>query len=170
VLRKALESRLPVILVVNKIDRPDARIDEVVDEVYELFLDLDATRSRSTSRSSIRMPGRASVADANVPGEDLEPLFDLLISRIPPPSYDERHPLQAHVTNLDASPYVGRVCHLPRAPGHDPQGQPDRLVPRRRLDPACERDRAVRDRGARPRGRRRVRGPARSSRSPACPR
>jgi GTP-binding protein len=111
VLRKALESRLPVILVVNKIDRPDARIDEVVDEVYELFLDLDADEEQidfpivyTNARA-----GQASL-DADVPGEDLEPLFDLLISRIPPPSYDEGHPLQAHVTNLDASPYVGRVA------------------------------------------------------------
>ena len=111
VLRKALESRLPVILVVNKVDRPDARIDEVVDEVYELFLDLDADEEQ-IDFPIVYTDARAGQAslDANVPGEDLEPLFDLLISRIPPPSYDEGHPLQAHVTNLDASPYVGRVA------------------------------------------------------------
>src|SRR4051812_44265733 len=111
VLRKALEARLPVILVINKIDRPDARIAEVVDEVYELFLDLDADESQ------IDFPivytnakaGQASL-DAEKPGTDLEPLFDLLISHIPPPSYEEGHPLQAHVTNLDASPYVGRLA------------------------------------------------------------
>jgi GTP-binding protein len=111
VLRKALEARLPVILVVNKIDRPDARIAEVVDEVYELFIDLDADEDQ------IEFPivytnakaGQASL-DPDVPGEDLEPLFDLLIQHIPPPSYDEGHPLQAHVTNLDASPYVGRLA------------------------------------------------------------
>jgi GTP-binding protein len=111
VLRKALEARLPVILVVNKVDRPDARIAEVVDEVYELFLDLDADESQ------IEFPivycnakaGRASLTEG-VEGEDLEPLFQLLIEHIPPPRYEPGHPLQAHVTNLDASPYVGRLA------------------------------------------------------------
>jgi GTP-binding protein len=111
VLRKALESRLPVILVINKIDRPDARIDEVVDEVYELFIDLDADEEQ------IDFPivycnaraGQASL-DPNVPGEDLEPLLQLLIERIPAPEYEPDSPLQAHVTNLDASPYVGRIA------------------------------------------------------------
>jgi GTP-binding protein TypA/BipA len=111
VLRKALEARLPVILVINKIDRPDARIAEVVDEVYELFLDLDADESQ------IDFPivytnakaGQASL-DPDVSGTDLEPLFKLLIDHIPPPTYEEGHPLQAHVTNLDASPYVGRLA------------------------------------------------------------
>ncbi|MGZ4195859.1 MAG: translational GTPase TypA [Solirubrobacteraceae bacterium] len=111
VLRKALEGRLPVILVVNKVDRPDARVDEVVDEVYELFLDLDADESQ------IEFPivytnareGRASL-DPSVQGTDLGPLLDLLVEHIPAPSYDPDHPLQAHVTNLDASPYVGRLA------------------------------------------------------------
>src|SRR5215475_13096212 len=111
VLRKALEARLPVILVVNKVDRPDARVDEVVDEVYELFLDLDADESQ------IEFPivytnareGRASL-DPSVPGTDLGPLLDLLVEHIPAPEYDPEHPLQAHVTNLDASPYVGRLA------------------------------------------------------------
>jgi GTP-binding protein TypA/BipA len=111
VLRKALEARLPVILVVNKVDRPDARIGEVVDEVYELFLDLDADEDQ------IEFPivycnaraGQASLTDG-VEGDDLEPLFDLLIEHIPPPRYDPDAPLQAHVTNLDASPYVGRLA------------------------------------------------------------
>src|SRR3954466_7789423 len=111
VLRKALEARLPVILVINKIDRPDARIAVVVDEVYELFLDLDADESQ------IEFPivytnakaGQASL-DQETPGTDLEPLFKLLIDRIPPPTYEDGHPLQAHVTNLDASPYVGRLA------------------------------------------------------------
>ncbi|MGC1754848.1 MAG: GTP-binding protein, partial [Trebonia sp.] len=111
VLRKALEARLPVILVVNKVDRPDARIDEVVDEVYELFLDLDADESQ------IEFPiiytnakaGWASL-DPSVPGKDLGPLVELLITHIPAPEYDPLHPLQAHVTNLDASPYVGRIA------------------------------------------------------------
>ncbi|HEU4978555.1 MAG TPA: translational GTPase TypA [Solirubrobacteraceae bacterium] len=111
VLRKALESRLPVILVVNKVDRPDARIGEVVDEVYELFLDLDADESQ------IEFPivytnakaGQASLAEGE-PGEDLAPLLDLLLEHIPAPAHEEGHPLQAHVTNLDASPYVGRLA------------------------------------------------------------
>src|SRR5690242_3697131 len=108
VLRKALESRLPVILVINKVDRPDARIAEVVDEVYELFIDLDATEDQ------IEFPivytnakaGRASLITTD-PGTDLQPLLDLLVDHIPAPAYDPDHPLQAHVTNLDASPYVG---------------------------------------------------------------
>jgi GTP-binding protein TypA/BipA len=111
VLRKALEARLPVILVVNKVDRPDARISEVVDEVYELFLDLDATEDQ------IEFPivycnakaGQASLTEGE-PGTDLEPLFELLIEHIPPPGYDPGMALQAHVTNLDASPYVGRLA------------------------------------------------------------
>jgi len=111
VLRKALEARLPVILVVNKVDRPDARIDEVVDEVYELFLDLDADESQ------IDFPivytnakaGWASL-DPAVEGTDLAPLVELLIAHIPAPAYDPSHPFQAHVTNLDASPYVGRLA------------------------------------------------------------
>ncbi|HWF56208.1 MAG TPA: translational GTPase TypA [Solirubrobacteraceae bacterium] len=111
VLRKALEARLPVILVINKIDRPDARIAEVVDEVYELFIDLDADESQ------IDFPivycnakaGQASL-DPDSPGEDLGPLLELLVTHIPAPEYEPEHPLQAHVTNLDASPYVGRIA------------------------------------------------------------
>jgi GTP-binding protein len=111
VLRKALEARLPVILVVNKIDRPDARVGEVIDEVYELFLDLDADESQ------IEFPivycnaraGRASL-DPESLADDLGPLMDLLLEHIPPPRHDPAHPLQAHVTNLDASPYVGRLA------------------------------------------------------------
>lgn len=111
VLRKALEARLPVILVINKIDRPDARISEVVDEVYELFLDLDADESQ-IDFPIVYTNAKAGTAtlDPETPGEDLEPLFKLLIDHIPPPSYEEGHPLQAHVTNLDASPYVGRLA------------------------------------------------------------
>src|SRR5437870_11184092 len=111
VLRKALEAHLPVILVINKVDRPDARIKEVVDEVYELFLDLDADEHQ------IEFPilyanARAGCAslDPDIDGSDLEPLFDALFKHIPAPAYDEGHPLQALVTNLDASPYVGRLA------------------------------------------------------------
>jgi hypothetical protein len=112
-LRKALEARLPVVLVVNKIDRPDARSAEVVDEVYALFLDLDADESQ------IDFPivycnaraGQASLdPDPESLGPDLQPLLDLILEHIPPPTYDEHHPLQALVTNLDASPYVGRLA------------------------------------------------------------
>src|SRR5436190_731564 len=113
VLRKALELKLPVVLVVNKVDRPDARVAEVVDEVYELFLDLDADESQ------IEFPivytnakrGHAGTDPEHLAG-DLAPLFEMLLERIPAPTYDPEHPLQALVTNLDASPYVGRLALL----------------------------------------------------------
>src|SRR5881396_1971786 len=111
VLRKALEARLPIVLVVNKVDRPDARISEVVDEVYELFLDLDADEHQ------IEFPivytnakaGWAS-AEPDAEGTDLRPLFDVLIDHIPAPEYEQNGALQARVTNLDADPYVGRLA------------------------------------------------------------
>ena len=111
VLRKALESRLPVILVVNKVDRPDARIAEVLDEVYELFLDIGADESQ------IEFPivytnaktGQAGL-EPDALADDLKPLMDLLVEHIPAPTYEQGHPLQAHVTNLDASPYLGRLA------------------------------------------------------------
>ncbi len=116
VLRKTLEAGLPVILVINKVDRPDARVAEVIDEVYELFLDLDADESQiefpivycnaKAGRASLSYdPGKELPEDAN-----LAPLLDLLLERIPPPMYAPEHPLQALVTNLDASPYVGRLA------------------------------------------------------------
>ncbi len=116
VLRKALQKRLPVVLVVNKVDRPDARIAEVVDETYELFLDLDADEhqiefpivyaSAKAGRASLQRPGDGTLPDAT----DLEPLFRTILTTIPAPSYIEDAPLQAHVTNLDASPYLGRLA------------------------------------------------------------
>jgi GTP-binding protein len=111
VLRKALESRLPVVLVVNKVDRPDARLEEVVNEVYELFLDLDADESQ-IEFPIVYTNARAGQAglEADALAEDLRPLFETLLERIPPPLYEEGHPLQAHVTNLDASPYLGRLA------------------------------------------------------------
>ncbi len=111
VLRKALESRLPAILVVNKVDRPDARVAEVVDEVYALFLDLDADESQ-IEFPIVYANARAGQAglEADALAADLEPLFETLLEHIPAPSYTEGHPLQAHVTNLDASPYVGRLA------------------------------------------------------------
>ncbi|HEV7399642.1 MAG TPA: translational GTPase TypA, partial [Solirubrobacterales bacterium] len=111
VLRKALEAKLPVILVVNKVDRPDARIGEVVDEVYELFLDLDAD-SEQIDFPIVYTNAKAGWAalEEGDEGTDLSPLMDLMLEKIPAPEYDPDHPLQAHVTNLDASPYVGRLA------------------------------------------------------------
>src|SRR6201991_4283417 len=111
VLRKALQAKLPVILVVNKVDRPDARIGEVVDEVYELFLDLDADESQ-IDFPIVYTNARAGTAtlDVEQPATDLKPLLDLLVEHVPAPEYDPELPLQAHVTNLDASPYVGRLA------------------------------------------------------------
>ncbi len=113
VLRKALELKLPVVLVVNKVDRPDARVTEVVDEVYELFLDLDADERQiefPIVYTNARL-GRAGTDESQLAG-DLAPLFETLLERIPAPTYDPEHPLQALVTNLDASPYLGRLALL----------------------------------------------------------
>ena len=116
VLRKALSKNLPVVLVINKVDRSDARIAEVVDEAYELFLDLDANEkqiefpivytSAKAGRASLTRPEDGGMPDA----ENLEPLFKTLVETIPAPTYTEGAPLQAHVTNLDASPYLGRLA------------------------------------------------------------
>ncbi|HEX4838026.1 MAG TPA: translational GTPase TypA [Solirubrobacteraceae bacterium] len=130
VLRKALESRLPVILVVNKVDRPDARVVEVIDEVYELFLDLDADEEQiefpivyCNARAGIATLEYEPAVQTAAGGPDglgggvptpaegtLAPLLDLLVEHIPAPVYEPDHPLQALVTNLDASPYVGRLA------------------------------------------------------------
>jgi len=111
VLRKALEADLSVILVINKIDRPDSRISEVLDEVYELFIDLDANE-KQIEFPIIYANAREGIAtmDIDQPGTDLKPLFKLLMENISPPTYMEGQALQAHVTNLDASPYVGRLA------------------------------------------------------------
>jgi GTP-binding protein len=119
VLRKALNADLPVVLVVNKVDRSDARISEVVDETYELFLDLldehhsqDALdfpvvyASARAGRASMEAPPNGGLPDS----PDLEPLFRTILETIPAPEYDEGAPLQAHVTNLDASPFLGRLA------------------------------------------------------------
>jgi GTP-binding protein len=116
VLRKALQKNLPVILLVNKVDRPDARIAEIVDETYELFFDLDATEeqinfpivyaSAKAGRASMNRPEDGGMPDS----ENLVPLFKTLLETVPAPSYDPETPLQAHVTNLDSSPYLGRLA------------------------------------------------------------
>ncbi|HZU57538.1 MAG TPA: translational GTPase TypA [Actinocrinis sp.] len=116
VLRKALSAKLPVILVINKTDRPDARISEVVDETYELFLDLDATEEQiefpivyacaRDGKASLERPANGSVPDS----PDLQPLFRTILETIPAPTYAEGAPLQAHVTNLDASNFLGRIA------------------------------------------------------------
>lgn len=117
VLRKALKARMPIILVINKVDRPDARIKEVVDDTYELFLDLDADESQidfpivyACARDGIA--SLSQPADGSVPEDStsLQPLFQALLDTIPAPSYTEDAPLQAHVTNLDASPFLGRLA------------------------------------------------------------
>jgi GTP-binding protein len=116
VLRKALAQNLPVILIINKVDRSDARIAEVVDETYQLFLDLDADEHQiefpivycqaKTGQASLTAPNDGDSPDS----PNLEPLFQVIRDTIPAPTYDEQAPLQAHVTNLDASPYLGRLA------------------------------------------------------------
>ena len=116
VLRKALAQNMPVILIINKVDRPDARIAEVVDETYELFMDLDATAEQiefpivycqaKTGQASLNRP-----KDGESPDEpNLDVLFDVIKKTIPAPKFDDEAPLQAHVTNLDSSPYLGRLA------------------------------------------------------------
>jgi len=119
VLRKALAARMPVVLVVNKVDRPDARIGEVVEETYELFMDL---LDHDSDQASLDFPvvyasakaGRAALsqpADGGMPdSENLVPLFQTILKTVPMPTYDPEAPLQAHVTNLDASPFLGRLA------------------------------------------------------------
>src|SRR5689334_21657886 len=132
VLRKALAARLPVVLVVNKVDRSDARISEVVDETYELFLDLlddshnpDALdfpvvyASAKAGRASLEQPEDGGLPDS----PDLEPLFRTILETIPAPTYTEGAPLQAHVTNLDASPFLGRLALLRIHEGELKKGQ-----------------------------------------------
>jgi GTP-binding protein len=116
VLRKALQKNLPVILIINKVDRPDARIAAVVDETYELFLDLDATEtqidfpivytSAKAGRASLNRPSDGGMPDQ----ENLDVLFEVIFKTIPSPKFHEGAPLQAHVTNLDSSPYLGRLA------------------------------------------------------------
>jgi GTP-binding protein len=124
VLRKTLEAHLPVILVVNKVDRPDARIAQVIDEVYELFMDLGA-EEHHIEFPIVYANARAGWAslDPDVEGSDLKPLCELVLEHIPPPEYEEGHPFQALVTNLDASPYVGRLALCRVRNGYVKRGQ-----------------------------------------------
>ncbi|MGA1784325.1 MAG: translational GTPase TypA [Pontimonas sp.] len=139
VLRKALAAHLPVILVVNKTDRPDSRIDEVVAETHDLLLGLVSDLSDEVDDidvdSILDLPviyasGRAGAASANQPADGdlpdndtLEPLFEAILTRVPAPSYDDDHPLQAHVTNLDASPFLGRIALIRLFHGEIKKGQ-----------------------------------------------
>ena len=115
VLRKALEANLSIVVDINKVDRPDQRINEVIDEIYELFLDLEASEEQ-IDFPIIYTDARAGTAtvDPKIPGNDLDPFFEVLLKSVPPPTGDPNAPLQVHVTNLDASPYLGRlaVCRV----------------------------------------------------------
>jgi GTP-binding protein len=129
VLRKALRARLPIVLVINKVDRPDARIKEVVDDTYELFLDLDADEDQidfpivyacaRDGLASLTQPADGSLPDA----DSLQALFATLLDTIPAPSYEADAPLQAHVTNLDASPFLGRLALCRVREGNIRKGQ-----------------------------------------------
>ncbi|WP_069815766.1 translational GTPase TypA [Streptomyces sp. TP-A0874] len=130
VLRKALQAKLPVVLCVNKTDRPDARIAEVVDETYDLFLDLDATEEQIEfpivyTCARVGVASLTQPADGTVPEDsaNLEPLFTTLLETVPAPEYDERAPLQAHVTNLDADNFLGRIALCRVQQGHLRKGQ-----------------------------------------------
>ena len=137
VLRKTLEAKLPLILVINKTDRADARIGEVVNESHDLLLGLagDMDQADIDIDALLEIPiiyasGRSGIASAKEPangslpeGEDLEPLFDAIMNNIPAPTYDDEKPLQAHVTNLDASPFLGRLALLRIKSGELKKGQ-----------------------------------------------
>ncbi|WP_284305820.1 translational GTPase TypA [Mobilicoccus caccae] len=129
VLRKALAAKMPVVLCINKVDRPDSRIAEVVDEAYELFMDLDADESQiefpivyasaKAGKASMERPADGTLPDS----PDLEPLFRTIMETIPAPRYDSEAPLQAHVTNLDSSNFLGRLALLRVFNGEIRKGQ-----------------------------------------------
>ncbi|HJE57847.1 MAG TPA: translational GTPase TypA [Nocardiopsis listeri] len=129
VLRKALQAKLPVILVINKVDRPDSRIAEVVDDTYELFMDLDADESQiefpivytcaRDGKASLERPANGGMPD----NDSMVPLFSTILETIPAPEYVPGAPLQAHVTNLDASPFLGRLALVRVQQGELRKGQ-----------------------------------------------
>ena len=132
VLRKALMAKMPVILVVNKVDRPDARIAEVVDETYDLFMDLlpEDAADDALDFPVVYASGKAGVAslerpaDGTLPdGDNLIPLFQTIMEHVPAPEYTEGAPLQAHVTNLDSSPFLGRLALVRVEEGELKKGQ-----------------------------------------------
>ncbi|WP_328915857.1 MULTISPECIES: translational GTPase TypA [unclassified Streptomyces] len=130
VLRKALTARLPVILCINKTDRPDSRIDEVVNETYDLFLDLDADEDQiefpivyACARDGIASLTKPENGTVPADSDSLEPFFSTILSTVPAPTYDEDAPLQAHVTNLDADNFLGRIALLRVEQGHLKKGQ-----------------------------------------------
>ncbi|SEF81810.1 GTP-binding protein [Actinacidiphila yanglinensis] len=130
VLRKALSARLPVILCINKTDRPDSRIDEVVNETYDLFLDLDADEDQiefpivyACARDGVASLTKPDNGTVPADSDSLEPFFSTILSTVPAPIYDEAAPLQAHVTNLDADNFLGRIALLRVEQGHLKKGQ-----------------------------------------------
>ena len=149
VLRKTLEARLPVVLVINKVDRADARIAEVVHQVEELFLDLDADEDQ-IDFPILYANARAGwvSTEPGVEGENVEPLFRAIIDHVPAPSFDPDAGTQALVCNLSASPYVGRLAICRVHNGTAGQGQPGGVVPARRDHREGQDHRALRDGGA----------------------
>lgn len=130
VLRKALSARLPVILCINKTDRPDSRIDEVINETYDLFLDLDADEDQiefpivyACARDGVASLTKPENGTVPADSTNLEPFFSTLLEHVPAPSYDENAPLQAHVTNLDADNFLGRIALLRVEQGELRKGQ-----------------------------------------------
>lgn len=130
VLRKALTARMPVILCINKTDRPDSRIDEVVNETYDLFLDLDADEDQiefpivyACARDGVASLTKPEDGTVPADSENLQPFFTTLLEHIPAPQYDEDAPLQAHVTNLDADNFLGRIALLRVEQGELKKGQ-----------------------------------------------
>ncbi|WP_037912847.1 translational GTPase TypA [Actinacidiphila yeochonensis] len=130
VLRKALAARLPVILCINKTDRPDSRIDEVVNETYDLFLDLDADEEQiefpivyACARDGIASLTKPANGTVPADSDSLEPFFSTLLQHVPAPTFEEDAPLQAHVTNLDADNFLGRIALLRVENGHLKKGQ-----------------------------------------------
>ncbi|MCQ8834807.1 translational GTPase TypA [Streptomyces malaysiensis] len=130
VLRKALQAKLPVILCINKTDRPDSRIDEVVNEAYDLFLDLDATEEQiefpivyACARDGVASLTKPEDGTVPADSDSLQPFFSALLDTVPAPEYDAAAPLQAHVTNLDADNFLGRIALLRVEQGELKKGQ-----------------------------------------------